>query len=318
MDKANEMAKKGGYQIPTVRGRMSWASVFQKTITLVTAGQPVILFGPPGTGKTKMALDVREELSKSNLLGKFEIIQFHKKFSYEDFIEGYVPSKNGLFEQRDGIFKTFCKGAVKGRVNLFVIDEFNRAELTTTLGETLFLIEDRTERTVHTAHFHEEFTMPTEVSILGTMNTADRNIAKIDYALRRRFNFLPLFPDSDQLRVWLNTIGFGISLFSIADYVTCFEKINRRISRHPLMGHYMQLGQSMFVPRGVKGPISPEDLVDNFEQNIIPQVEAYCGYGNERELQCIFNPLVAEKYLSTDAITTEDLAALINEIKNEK
>lgn len=315
--KAHEVDKKGKYELGSSTDKIKWRSIFEKALNLVQANVPIVLFGPPGTGKTKMVMDIKKRLEDTGKLGNFEMVQFHKKFSYEDFIEGYVPAKDVFFKQRDGIFKEFCKSAMENRVNLFAIDEMNRAELTITLGETLFLIEDRDKRVAYTAHFHDRFTIPTTISIVGTMNTADRNIAKIDYALRRRFNFLPVFPDADELRISLNSTGFTCKAFSIDDYVTFFQKTNRRITRHQLMGHHMQLGHTMFIPRIPKGPITPEHLVDNLEQVILPQVEAYCGYGNENELDYIFNPLIREKYLSLVSITTDDLSALVNEVKNE-
>ena len=133
---------------------------------------PVILYGPPGTGKTKMAMDLRKGLEIKKILGKFETVQFHRKFTYEDFIEGYKPSDNG-FIKRDGVFKEFCKNPTNGKTDLFVIDEINRAEIATTFGETLFALEDRESRIVKTAHFSEPFSIPCNLQLIGTMNTAD-------------------------------------------------------------------------------------------------------------------------------------------------
>lgn len=311
--------KAGGWSIPEGE-EYSWDFSFQKAFDLVAQNEPVILFGPPGTGKTWMVLKIKERLEEENLLGRFELVQFHKKFSYEDFIEGYAPNEMGTFDKRDGVFKAFCKESAvsEKQVDLFVIDEINRAELSTTLGEFLYLIEDREERTAKTSHFNDSMKIPTNLSVIGTMNTADRSISIIDYAIRRRFRFVPIFPDYLELKKILNLVGTELLGINYSDYCEAAKKINLRIARNRLMGRHMQLGHMMFFPKMRKGSSPEAALIDQFTNVLIPQVEAYCGFGNEDVLEEIFNPNIAQKYLEQKRISADDIQSLINDIVHEK
>src|ERR1051326_1745763 len=300
------VAEKSKYKFKEPK-TLTWEMSLERALNSVLHARPVVLAGPPGTGKTLMIERIIEVLKRENRLGKSAVVQFHRKFSYEDFIEGYSPAANGGFEKKDGVFKSFCRNpSVKG-IDLFVIDEMNRAELSTTFGEVLYAIEDRERRAVITAHFKEDLRIPTNLSIIGTINTADRNIAIMDFALRRRFDFVYVFPDADQLRKWVNSIGFAFTEFTVDDYVAMFLVLNRRIRYHPLMGFHMQLGHSMFVPRIHSKPITGIELSLNLEQVILPQLEAYCGFGNQSELAIITSPDVANKFLNQQVLTLEDL-----------
>lgn len=316
MAKKDEQFKESGsYSVPKAQAQ-SWQASFEKAKHFIENNVPIILFGPPGTGKTKMILDIKSYLESAKLLGKHEVIQFHKKFTYEDFIEGFMPDNDGKFKKRDGVFKKFCKEASTKKVDLFVIDEINRAELSTTLGEVLYLIEDRERRSVKTSHFEEEMSVPRNISIVGTMNTADRNIAIIDYALRRRFMFIPVFPDYEELKKWLNLKGVTIRDFDIPSYCKAAQAINHRLAMNRLMGPHMQLGHSMFVPT-VPGKILEEHLVDQFQYAILPQLESYCGFGNEQELNTLLNTNIASKYLLKQEISFADISSLIRDLANE-
>lgn len=317
MDRQKEIREKTSFMIkPGIA--MNWQMAYERALDLVIARQPLVLAGPPGTGKTFMIDQIVKKLKEEEKLGKFLIVQFHRKFSYEDFIEGYAPSASGGFEKHDGVFKEFCKKPTTKDIDLFIIDEMNRAELSTTFGETLYAIEDREKRVVVTAHFNDRFSIPENLAILGTINTADRNIAIIDYALRRRFNFVYVFPDALELRKWLNPIGFGFKQFTVEDYAVLFAVINRRIRAHPLMGFNMQLGHSMFVPRVLSKPIRGEELSLNFEQVILPQLEAYCGFGNHNELANVLTPQIADKYLGQIVLTIDDIAHLVRAVEHER
>jgi 5-methylcytosine-specific restriction protein B len=317
MDERTEAIKEiTGYEMP-VPVSFSWQDAYNQTKLAVLSHQPVILFGPPGTGKTKLIYDLKKELENESKLGNFEVVQFHRKFSYEDFIEGYTPSDNGNFSRHDGIFKAFAKNSSESEVDLFIIDEINRAEITTTFGELMFLIEDREERKVKTSHFGEEIGIPGNLSLVGTMNTADRNIASLDFALRRRFKFIPLFPDYTVLENWLNQRGLGFENFTISDYVIAVKNINTRIRNNRLMGRNMQVGHSMWVPKGT-GLISEDDLTNLFQFEIVPQLEAYLGFGNENQLAEMLNTNIAANYLNQKRISFEDVAALVRDLVNEQ
>ena len=279
---------------------------------------PVILYGPPGTGKTKMVMDLKDIYQAKNLMGKFETIQFHRKFSYEDFIEGYKPSDNG-FIKKDGIFKDFCKNPTKDKIDLFIIDEINRAEIATTFGEALFALEDRDRRIVKTAHFSEPFSIPHNLQLIGTMNTADKSIANIDFAIRRRFRFIPVFPEVYKLEKWLLSLNINLSSFSLSDYCKFFERTNKRISVSSQLGPHMQLGEAMFVPSGFRdSTVSEEDFLFNFRDVLLPQVEAYLGFGNRQALSAIFGPLLVDKFLISRSVSNEDFSGLIRESVNDK
>lgn len=161
-----------------------------------------ILYGPPGTGKTFVAQQLARHLIGAGD-GFYEVIQFHPAYSYEDFVQGIRPlAQHGAlsYELLPGRFVSFCRRAVTHRDRcVLVIDEINRANLAQVLGELLYLLEYR-EASIALAGEDAPFAIPANVRILGTMNTADRSLALVDHALRRRFAFLPLYPDFDVLR----------------------------------------------------------------------------------------------------------------------
>jgi 5-methylcytosine-specific restriction protein B len=309
--------KKGQFNLPQPN-YLSWIDSYNRTLESVRNHIPVILYGPPGTGKTKIVGDINEQLSVCNEIGKYEVVQFHKKFSYEDFIEGYAPTEDGGFAEKDGVFKAFCANPTHEKTDIFVIDEMNRAELSSTFGEVLYAIEDRHKRVVTTARFGNKFKIPHNLSIIGTMNTADRNISIVDYALRRRFRFIPVYPDCIELQSWLQKIGFSFSNFSIVEYVSFFKKINNRIRKHPLLGPHMQLGQSLFVPVSANKPITPIEITNNFCEVVITQIEAYFGFGSQGEMSSILNPSIVDKYLCQSVISFEDFAAFVLEVIGDK
>jgi 5-methylcytosine-specific restriction protein B len=312
-----EIAKKGEYTISPAKS-LSWRGAYARTLELVKSHIPVVLYGPPGTGKTKIVDDIRAELEQDGQLGAHEVVQFHNKFSYEDFIEGFEPTPSGGFMQKPGVFTKFCTRITAEKISLFVIDEMNRAELSSTLGEVLYAIENRATRKVKTAHFGNEFKIPESLSLVGTMNTADRNISIVDFALRRRFRFIPVYPDSEELRIWLQGVGFGFKEFSVNDYVTFFQKINHRILKHPLLGSHMQLGQSLFVPAVRRAPFTGDDITSNLSEVVIPQLEAYFGFGGQGELETILNPIISEKHFKQQTIEFADLVAFMSETIGEK
>lgn len=314
--KKEAIENKGHYVLPPSESP-SFAGAYERALELVRSNIPIVLFGPPGTGKTKIASDISEALKSNGELGNFELIQFHRKYTYEDFIEGYAPSADGGFVPKQGSFKKFCSSPSSSQVDLFVIDEMNRAELSSTFGEVLYALEDRGERTATTAHFKDEFKIPMNLSMVGTMNTADRNISIVDYALRRRFRFIPVYPDSTELQKWLNTKGFSFNEFEVADYVGFFATINKRIISNALLGSHMQLGQSMFVPPIKDRPLALGDLVANFVEVLIPQIEAYFGFGSQTEMVSIFNPSIVSKYLKQETISGEDFTAMVMECVGE-
>jgi 5-methylcytosine-specific restriction endonuclease McrBC GTP-binding regulatory subunit McrB len=125
------------------------------------------------------------------------LVQFHQSYAYEDFVQGWRPKRDGGFELRNGVFYDFCRSAKDGRPRVFIIDEINRGNLSKILGEMMLLIEhDKrgADFAVRLTYSDESFFVPDNVHVIGLMNTADRSLAMVDYALRRRFVFFNLEP----------------------------------------------------------------------------------------------------------------------------
>lgn len=218
----------------------------ENTKRLLEAKQQLIFYGPPGTGKTYVAQKLAERLAGSP--NRVRIVQFHPSYAYEDFFEGYRPVKhNGSveFDLVEGPLKRLAKEAVAapGKPFVLLIDEINRGNIAKVFGELYFLLEYRKQE-VQLQYSHEPFRLPPNVWIIGTMNTADRSIALVDAALRRRFYFVEFFPDrwpiEGLLRRWLEAKQPKMTW--IADLV---DQTNRELNqRHLAIGpsHFMKEG----------------------------------------------------------------------------
>ncbi|MFI8234213.1 AAA family ATPase [Streptomyces sp. NPDC085900] len=186
----------------------------EEVVELLAERKQLIFYGPPGTGKTFLALHIAEHLAGDRRAVK--LVQFHPSYAYEDFIQGYrpVPYSAGEagqgalgFELRNGPFLNLVETARANpsTAHFLVIDEINRANMAKVFGELYFVLEYR-KRPID-LQYSGEFTMPSNVFVIGTMNTADRSIALVDAAMRRRFAFLPLHPDDaptrDLLTGWI-------------------------------------------------------------------------------------------------------------------
>ncbi len=230
--------------------------------TINRKGQTIIQ-GPPGTGKTFIA----EKLAKHLIGGGdgfSDIIQFHPAYTYEDFIEGLRPiTQNGqlTYSIVPGRFLEFCEKAEACEDTcVLIIDEINRANLSQVFGELMYLLDDR-DRTVKLAS-GQLFRIPTNVRIIGTMNTADRSIALVDNALRRRFAFIPVDPNYEVLRQYHQREKTG---FPVDKLTSILKDVNRAINNK----HY-ELGISFFLTKTLT-----EDIQDIWRMEIEPYLEEY-------------------------------------------
>lgn len=190
----------------------------QECIELLRDRQQLIFYGPPGTGKTYLAQKLAKHVTSSGS-GAVKLVQFHPSYSYEDFFEGYRPSSGDDgqvgFTLSPGPFRRLVDTAIENKSTAYVliIDEINRANLAKVFGELYFLLEYRDEAIdlLYATGDDTGFTLPSNVFIIGTMNTADRSIALVDAAMRRRFAFLPLHPNEEPtaglLERWLDRNG---------------------------------------------------------------------------------------------------------------
>lgn len=168
----------------------------------LTRKKALVLQGPPGTGKTFIAQRLAWLLAEEQSIERIEAVQFHQSYGYEDFVRGYRPTEDGGFVLRDGPFLDFCERAREDhkRPYVLLIDEINRGNLSGIFGELLMLIEadKRSEewavRLAYPRGAGERFHVPENLYLIGTMNTADRSLALVDYALRRRFAFFTVEP----------------------------------------------------------------------------------------------------------------------------
>jgi len=246
----------------------------------------IILYGPPGTGKTFTANKYVESIypDKEERKKYVRSCTFHPEFGYEHFIEGYRPhpkDEQMLFTLETGIFKKLCDEARKHESKDFylIIDEINRGDIPRIFGELITLIEkdkrrgESGESEVILPLSQESFTVPSNVYIIATMNTADRSIALLDTALRRRFGFLPMLPDSSVFedKTFNEPSGGEKSLKS------WFEELNGRLkealknSRHDV--EHILVGHSYFLPTA---DLVQARFVQVIRHEILPLIEEYC------------------------------------------
>lgn len=255
-------------------------SELDKLENLLRRKKNLILQGAPGTGKTFAAKRLAYALMKAKDDNRIELVQFHQNYSYEDFVMGFRPTEDG-FELRNGIFYRFCQRAASKPDEdfFFIIDEINRGNVSKIFGELLMLIEDSHRGdTVTLAYNGMPFSVPRNLYIIGMMNTADRSLALIDYALRRRFSFYEMSPA-------LQSEGF---LEELASYdseplnrlVAQVALLNEEIASDRSLGRGFQIGHSYFCGLADTSQETLESIVDT---EIVPMLEEY-WFDNEEKV----------------------------------
>lgn len=247
---------------------------YDAIVGLLKTKKNIILQGAPGVGKTYAAKRLAYSMMGVKDVSRVKLVQFHQSYSYEDFIEGYRPSGAG-FELVKGAFYSFCKKAAEDEENayFFIIDEINRGNLSKIFGELFMLIEsDKRGDKLQLLYSRELFSVPTNVHIIGMMNTADRSLAMLDYALRRRFAFVELSPafDSDGFRKYC--AGLDNSRFEAL--VREVESLNRAIAEDESLGEGFCIGHSYFCNMEADS-CTDAALASIVDYELIPMLKEY-------------------------------------------
>ncbi len=237
------------------------ADEIESLVKLLKRKRNLVLQGPPGTGKTYVAQRLAWLLIGERSADRIEAVQFHQSYGYEDFVRGYRPTDSGGFDLQDGPFLRFCTRAREApdRPHVLIIDEINRGNLSRIFGELLMLIEaDKRDpawavRTAYARADEPAFHVPPNLHLVGAMNTADRSLALVDYALRRRFAFSTVEPAFGSQGFDRHLADGGVPERMRRRIRTGLEALNRQIREHPQLGEGFQIGHSYFCrpPKGL-------------------------------------------------------------------
>lgn len=249
---------------------------YDRLRSLLARKKNVILAGPPGVGKTFAAKRLAQSIMGVKDPSRVRVVQFHQSYSYEDFMMGYRPNEDAGFTLAEGPFYEFCEEARADdtdRPYYFIIDEINRGNISKIFGELLMLIEaDKRGQELRLLYKNERFSVPPNLYLIGMMNTADRSLAVLDYALRRRFGFFEMRPgfESDGFRRWQR----GLESPALDALVETLIALNRVIAEDPALGQGFAIGHSFLT-----GPSSREAVEDWLgsvvEDELVPLLDEY-------------------------------------------
>ena len=252
---------------------------YRRMKALLLSKKNIILQGAPGVGKTFSAKRLAYSIMGEKDPSRVEFIQFHQSYAYEDFIMGYKPNEEGGFYLKKGVFYNFCKKvkADPDRRYFFIIDEINRGNMSKIFGELLMLIEnDYRGETVKLAYSDELFDVPSNLYIIGMMNTADRSLAMIDYALRRRFSFFDMRPGFDSDGFIQYQKGQNSPLFD--QVIEAIKSLNLIIADDDSLGDGFCIGHSYFCNQE---HITEEWLKNTIEFDVLPMLREYWFDNND-------------------------------------
>ncbi len=249
-------------------------SEYETLVHLVKNKMNVIIDGAPGVGKTYVAKRLAYSIMGVKDTERVMMVQFHQSYSYEDFIMGIRPTETG-YELRKGVFYNFCKTAETDRENdyFFIIDEINRGNLSKIFGELFMLLEkDKRNISLQLLYANEKFSIPDNVYIIGMMNTADRSLAMLDYALRRRFAFF-------EMRPGFETTGFrkyrsSLNNTKFDKLIDCVENLNSDIALDESLGEGFCIGHSYFCNLDAD-TVTDDTLSEIVKYELIPLLKEY-------------------------------------------
>lgn len=279
-----QAAERESYSIDeALSGLFMPRDVFTRLVQTWVAKKNVILQGAPGVGKTFVARRLAYALMGYKDPTRVRTVQFHQSYGYEDFVQGYRPSDKG-FSLREGVFLNFCARALEdpGERYVFIIDEINRGNLSKILGELMLLIEpdkrspDWAVKLAYAEKAEERFYVPSNIFILGMMNTADRSLAVVDYALRRRFAFATIQPafSEDTYRSYL--LACGVTEAIADQLIERMMALNDAIAADTTnLGRGYCIGHSFFTPAAAEGEHGADWYKAVVESEIVPLLQEY-------------------------------------------